>query len=84
MPDHTSAPSEWHIQQVARHVRRGKTVLSACFRAGVLFPRAIRWLEAGRQGTCPACTRLVTAIRQAGRDYDDERLKKITKRQSEE
>ena len=77
-------PTEYHIQQVARYIRQGKTVLTACFRAGVLYPKALRWLEAGRQGTCPACVRLVKAIRQAGRAHDEEHLRKITKRHPEE
>ena len=76
MPDHITAPSEWHIQQVARHVRRGKTILAACLMAGVLYPRAIRWIKAGRQGTCPACKRFLAAIREAGKQYDDKHLKK--------
>ena len=84
MPDHTSAPSEWHIHEVAKYIRQGKTVLTACFRAGILFPKAIKWLEAGRQGTCPACKRFLAAIQEAGKQYDDEHLKRITKRQSEE
>ena len=77
-------PSEFHCHEVARHIRKGKTVLSACFRAGILFPKAIKWLEAGRQGTCPACKRFLAAIQEAGKQYDDEHLKRITKRQSEE
>ena len=77
-------PTEYHIQQVARHVRRGKTVLSACFMAGVLYPKAVRWIKAGRQGTCPACKRFLQAIQQAGRAHDEEHLKRITKRHPEE
>lgn len=77
-------PTEWHIQQVARHIGRGKTTLTACLRAGILYPRAIKWIEVGRQGTCPACRRFLRAIQQAGKQYDDEHLKRITKRHPEE
>ena len=83
MPDHIIAPSEWHIHEVAKHIRKGKTVLSACFMAGILFPKALRWLEAGRQGTCPACRRFLRAIQEAGKQFDDEHLKKITVRPEE-
>ena len=83
MQDPTTAPSEWHIHEVAKHVKQGKTVLSACFRAGILFPKALRWLEAGRQGTCPACRRFLQAIQEAGKQHDTEHLKKITVRPEE-
>ena len=77
-------PTEWHIQQVAKHIRKGKTVLSACLMAGILFPKAVRWIKAGRQGTCPSCKRFLQSIREAGKQHDDEHLKRITKRHPEE
>ena len=83
MPAHITAPTEYHIQQVARHIRRGKTILSACLMAGILFPKAIKWLESGRQGTCPACKRFLQAIQIAGKQHDTEHLKKITVRPEE-